>query len=215
MSFVFNFSLEAEECTEAGFVSSNNIKTYPEEAIQDVNREEVLSPEQQSVSSFQSLVICTDYNVYTICDVSIESEPSHSDLIPGIYGGGKKVWECSVDLAAYLFQHHHQLNVTLDSNILELGCGHGIPGITLLQCGYENVVFSDLNADVLQRVTWPNIVRNYAKGIQHARCLGGDWHALSTYFKEQERQFSLVVSAETLYSSQTCDEVRSVCEHHP
>ena len=37
---------------------------------------------------------------YTNKDLSFIDAPS--DLVPGVYEGGMKTWECSIDLAAYL-----------------------------------------------------------------------------------------------------------------
>jgi hypothetical protein len=35
---------------------------------------------------------------------------------------------------------------------LEIGCGHGLPGICLLKRGFETVIFSDFNEEVTSRV---------------------------------------------------------------
>ena len=48
------------------------------------------------------------------------SESGASDLLPGIYEGGLKIWECAVDLARLLEQEE------IDGKcVLELGCGAG------------------------------------------------------------------------------------------
>ena len=50
-----------------------------------------------------------------------DTATTDSDLISGVYEGGKKVWECSVDLL------NHIDNLSDDSlrdkRVLELGCG--------------------------------------------------------------------------------------------
>lgn len=46
-----------------------------------------------------------------------------SDLIPGVYEGGLKSWECSVDLAAYLADTVH-CNEIRGSRILEVAVHH-------------------------------------------------------------------------------------------
>lgn len=45
---------------------------------------------------------------------------AESDLVSGVYEGGLKVWECSLDLVDYIYA-----NASLFENktILELGCG--------------------------------------------------------------------------------------------
>lgn len=48
------------------------------------------------------------------------AESGASDLVPGIYEGGLKIWECAVDLARQLERED------VDGKcILELGCGAG------------------------------------------------------------------------------------------
>ena len=48
------------------------------------------------------------------------SECGASDLVPGIYEGGLKIWECAVDLARLLERED------IDGKcVLELGCGAG------------------------------------------------------------------------------------------
>jgi hypothetical protein len=87
---------------------------------------------------------------------------STTDLIPGVYEGGLKVWECSVDLCRFLasvIEKTRHTGVNLDDSVeantdldaitqavkmsispggstLELGCGHGLPGCLILR---ENV----------------------------------------------------------------------------
>eukprot|EP00977_Amphora_coffeiformis_P025815 scaffold22361_cov184-Amphora_coffeaeformis.AAC.3 len=69
----------------------------------------------------------------------IDRLPSN-DLVPGIYEGGLKVWESSVDLVRYMHQEQGLAlpwmvsavetsdNVaTTPIRCLELGCGHGLP----------------------------------------------------------------------------------------
>lgn len=53
-----------------------------------------------------------------------------SDLVPGVYEGGFKVWEGSIDLVNHLVAQQVQLK---DLRVIELGCGHGVPGIHALQ----------------------------------------------------------------------------------
>jgi len=70
-----------------------------------------------------------------------------TDIIPGIYEGGLKVWECSIDLCYYLAEqlNHiynnnnvHENNgieqaLSMNGSTLELGCGHGLPGCLILR----------------------------------------------------------------------------------
>ena len=69
--------------------------------------------------------------------------------IPSSWGrsGGFKLWECSVDLAQHLCKEYSLDNLfsnktdpNLDlvgKRVLELGCGHGLPGIVPLLAGAD------------------------------------------------------------------------------
>lgn len=116
--------------------------------------------------------------------VVIESDETaldkESDIIPGVYEGGYKVWECSVDLAIFILQRKCQLPLEATGRVVELGCGHGFPGIAALKVGYKKVLFSDLNAEVIDQATWPNIFLNCRDNMSEVKCYSGDWDALST-----------------------------------
>ena len=50
-----------------------------------------------------------------------------TDLVPGQYEGGLKIWECSEDLVSYLSLSRAQ--DLPGKRVLELGCGAGLPGL--------------------------------------------------------------------------------------
>lgn len=56
----------------------------------------------------------------------------HSDLIPAVYEGGLKIWECTVDLIDYIAHSDLQLE---GKKVLDLGCGAGLVGILALKKG--------------------------------------------------------------------------------
>ncbi|WAQ90836.1 hypothetical protein PtA15_13A235 [Puccinia triticina] len=81
---------------------------------------------------------------------TLDSLQSSSDLIPGVYEGGFKTWECSLDLATHLgpifekladlFSDPTRLTVDHIENrpdldapyrILEIGCGTAVPTVSL------------------------------------------------------------------------------------
>jgi hypothetical protein len=108
---------------------------------------------------------------------SAPTTSSSTDLVPGVYEGGMKVWECSIDLCQWLSDNPYILPNR--GYVLELGCGHGLPGCWIvanaLRQSYEqqqqrrdkkpsqidiNVCWSDYNKFCLERVTIPNLLLN-------------------------------------------------------
>ncbi|KAF7376652.1 hypothetical protein MSAN_00082000 [Mycena sanguinolenta] len=89
-----------------------------------------------------------------------------SDLVPGIYEGGLKTWECSLDLVGYLDGlRDPNSSYFSGKRILEVGCGTGIPSVYLLSCLFSenstvnaHLVLQDYNASVLELITFPNII---------------------------------------------------------
>eukprot|EP00042_Codosiga_hollandica_P020293 m.65298 g.65298 ORF g.65298 m.65298 type:complete len:218 (+) comp49785_c0_seq4:1-654(+) len=79
-----------------------------------------------------------------------------SDLVPQMYEGGMKVWECCSDLIEFLqtsqlLRPHH--------TVLEVGCGAGLPGVFAARLGCT-VHFQDFNDEVLVQVTAPTLFLN-------------------------------------------------------
>ncbi|KAH7878437.1 uncharacterized protein C8R40DRAFT_1037811 [Lentinula edodes] len=91
-----------------------------------------------------------------------------SDLVPGVYEGGMKTWECSLDLVDYL--HASLKDGDLEGKrVLELGCGTGIPSLYLLQKIFSlpstesalersAIHLQDYNPSALELVTFPNVL---------------------------------------------------------
>ena len=142
--------------------------------------------------------------------------PHESDLVPGSYGGGYKVWECSLDLVEYVLalppsDFIKSVSPRMQSDgvkILELGCGHGLPGLaSFVHLNGESLYLADLNDGVLEDVTWPNILLNCThERSQNIQCLSGDWLRLPERLMREEgsRPFDVILSAETLYTQENC-----------
>jgi predicted nicotinamide N-methyase len=63
---------------------------------------------------------------------------NETDLVSGLYEGGLKIWDCSIDLVNYLGQNPE---LAKDKKVLELGCGQGLPGIMALRhCNADMIV---------------------------------------------------------------------------
>ena len=115
----------------------------------------------------------------------IMEDGGKTDLIPGVYEGGLKVWECSIDLCRYLSSQCKAMENGMPNDVqralsdggstLELGCGQGLPACFILReiiaqdeeaslsSAKEvspHVWFTDYNSFVLRDVTMPNIWLN-------------------------------------------------------
>jgi predicted nicotinamide N-methyase len=82
----------------------------------------------------------------------------NADLVPGKYEGGLKLWECAVDLVETLRREIQDGQLSFrGKRVLELGCGHGLPGILACIKGATGVDFQDFNAEVLRSLTIHNV----------------------------------------------------------
>ncbi|NXX56090.1 MET18 methyltransferase, partial [Scopus umbretta] len=86
-----------------------------------------------------------------------KSVSSHSDLIPGVYEGGLKIWECTFDLIDYISEAEIPFT---NKTVLDLGCGAGLLGIVALRGRAEKVHFQDYNSTVIDEITVPNVAAN-------------------------------------------------------
>jgi SAM-dependent methyltransferase len=114
---------------------------------------------------------------------------------------GYSVWECSVDLAAYLAS---TTDLVANKRVLELGCGHGLPGIMCSVNQASTTVFQDLNLAVLREVTLPAVALNVIDSARRrtVRFVAGDWTSLLQRLDDPQllgrESFDLVLAAETL-----------------
>jgi predicted nicotinamide N-methyase len=164
-------------------------------------------------------------------------EYQNTDLVPGVYEGGLKVWECSIDLCRYLQDN----SILVEGSVLELGCGHGLPGCWVLNQALSrqnlstSVIFSDFNEFVLNDATIANIVLNTQKGSddkkelasrlsRHAALGAGDWNIMSRQFSQgseylpsmvpKDGRFDFILAAETTYSTAAAvDTARLLVKH--
>jgi 2-polyprenyl-3-methyl-5-hydroxy-6-metoxy-1,4-benzoquinol methylase len=139
------------------------------------------------------------------------------DVVPGLYEGGAKVWECTADLLA-LFAGPAPAAPALaarllGARVLDLGCGGGLLGAAALLGGAAEVTFQDLNAPVLLELAAPNVARNAGAGATaRATLLAGSWGDMLGALRgggggggggdagaHLRRGFDVVLSSETLY----------------
>lgn len=146
------------------------------------------------------------------------SNSIHSDLIPGVYEGGLKVWECAFDLVEYLAKSEIQFS---GKRVLELGCGAGLPAIFTLMKGAENVHFQDYNPQVIDYVTIPSVLLNInltsptadLTTLTNSKCkfYSGDWSTLTQLIPL--RQYDIILTSETIYSSSSQPKLLAALKH--
>ncbi|KAG6793277.1 hypothetical protein POTOM_002475 [Populus tomentosa] len=153
----------------------------------------------------------------------------NSDLVPGVYEGGLKLWEGSLDLIKALQAEVRNGHLSFSGKrVLELGCGHGLPGIFAFLEGASAVHFQDFNAEVLRCLTIPNVNANLSEKLSPStsedassdtegelRFFAGDWsqvHQCLPHANKKEKDLScssghsphsgydIVLMAETIYS---------------
>uniref|UniRef100_A0A383V6Z2 protein-histidine N-methyltransferase n=1 Tax=Tetradesmus obliquus TaxID=3088 RepID=A0A383V6Z2_TETOB len=148
-----------------------------------------------------------------------EPELQASDLVPRKYEGGFKLWEGAVDLCNFLIQQHQLTPQLLQEQtprtslrgkkVLELGCGHGLPGI-LCQLAGATVHYQDFNKQVITSLTIPNVRANLARleqGVcrEGARYFAGDWEAVGHMMAMHGLggYYDIILTAETIYSRES------------
>ncbi len=145
---------------------------------------------------------------------SVHKGLKHSDLIPKVYEGGYKVWECSVDLLQFLMEKNAEINFS-GKRVVEMGCGQGLPGIWALLHGAE-VYFQDYNKEVLEEATLPCIQHNIqlngcdaSKVMANCKLVSGDWaelmHTLGV-------KFDYILTSETIYNQANYAALHDFCK---
>ena len=206
-------SLQLCEHVTLYYVTSNQLKTLLDSGESDEQDLNLKSGTESEVitrlgSELGPLVGITDLE--------------HSDLIPGVYEGGMKIWECAYDLIDYLATEQNSIPLC-GSRVLELGCGIGLPGIFALLYGAQCVHFHDYNREVLSCLTIPSVLASSISGQPRLRTgqpglktrqtsvtetvasqtkfFFGDWADFATsHSKSGEAPYDIILTSETIYS---------------
>jgi len=141
-------------------------------------------------------------------DLDVVSGAGRVDILPTLYEGGAKVWECTLDLLGYV------RSADVDgARVLDLGCGSGLIGIYALQLGARFVTLQDLNSSVLQEVTSRNLCKSVGREVGETRAslLAGDWESMLAALQSEPpsllipaskhltEKYDVILSSETLY----------------
>ena len=136
--------------------------------------------------------------------------PGGRDIVRGLYEGGAKVWECTLDVERWIATSAEALaSVSGASIAVDLGCGAGLLGCAVQRGNpHARVVFQDRNTAVIKEVTWPTIQLNGGlASLRSAVLLAADWERMSADVRAGSPDVGwlrgavdLVVSSETLYA---------------
>ncbi|GMS89807.1 hypothetical protein PENTCL1PPCAC_11982, partial [Pristionchus entomophagus] len=147
-----------------------------------------------------------------VCQSSFANDASlkdleRSDLTTHVYEGGFKVWECARDLCELIEQ---EPEIVKGKNVLELGCGAGLPSIVALKEGAETVLMQDFNGPVLECFTLENVRLN---GLDTGRChfVAGPWTQLRETVPE--RSADVILSSETIYNENDYESLHDSIAH--
>eukprot|EP00871_Galdieria_phlegrea_P002331 jgi/Galph1/3099/GphlegSOOS_G1793.1 len=133
---------------------------------------------------------------------------NNRDIIGGVYEGGFKLWEGSVDLVLFLFKN---LDLSLYKTGIELGCGHGLPGIFSLQEGI-NMDFLDYNREVIREVLFPNLLlNNCLEAASDSLFFAGDWTCL--LHQGLCERYDLILGSEIMYRTETFHTLTECLQH--
>lgn len=154
-------------------------------------------------------------------DVVKKSITSNSDLIPGVYEGGMKIWECTFDLIRYFKDEDVDFE---GKRVLDLGCGAGLLGLFCLRRNAEAVHFQDYNGTVIEEITIPNALVNCddspkdtdgepggkrikksdvkAGLLSKCRFFSGEWSSFAKLMQNQAppMKYDVIVTSETTYN---------------
>jgi predicted nicotinamide N-methyase len=118
-------------------------------------------------------------------------------------GLGCTVWDGSIALAKMFENDLETIENLKRSNILELGAGCGLVGLTLLHLGAKFVLLTDME------VCLPTLNENVFKNTQtsmrdRVQVMPYVWGEVTTVLTKRQGKFDIIVAAEVLY-----DEVNS------
>ncbi len=136
------------------------------------------------------------------------------DVVSGVYEGGFKLWECSLDLSRLIISHSHAIPKKSAGEpvyVLDLGCGNGLLGTTAMMKSEDiRVSFHDLNKDVIDQSTINTVALNslkYGKAIENgdkrARFFFGPWNksTIDMLTDNGKQRYDVILTSETLYNN--------------
>lgn len=144
--FKFNFNIENNK--EFDEITSKDSKNEVKSICKESTEIKISSDQFEAIAETLKTAKLNIFSLEThdlnigyvaLSDDVIESS-HHTDLIPAVYEGGFKIWECTYDLAEFLAKNSKEI---VDKNVCDLGCSAGILGILSLANEAKHVDFQD------------------------------------------------------------------------
>lgn len=229
--FKFDFQVGDNNEQDMGHQNSDNAEMKDSGFVQPERltaQMPMVQPEAEEIEAVMVEDFTFKKRVFLGETTALRGVVQDSDLQPSIYEGGFKVWECGIDLAQHLIQMSGVPNgvsnkrtiSVVGKNVIEVGCGHGLPGIYCLQQGARHVCFQDLNKEVLEHCTFQNIRLNcgefarteFFENTDKLSVFCGDWNVakLAEMMVDaipssagEKKGYDLLLTSDTLYSSKT------------
>jgi SAM-dependent methyltransferase len=202
--FKFTFAVEEETPVNQHESDSHSWAPTVEAQMLSISPSSADSLKQRLLHPY-GLIQCIWEEDASLEDDRLDDIISFSDLERDVYEGGLKLWECALDLLDSLQTLCPEAS---GLNVLELGCGHGLPALSLLKRGANRAVFQDFNAQVLETVTAANLVSNLdPEMLSRCALVAGDWRdprlAELILSALEERGADLILTSETIYNLAT------------
>ncbi|CAG9865312.1 unnamed protein product [Phyllotreta striolata] len=217
--FKFNFLCEKEnEHSTEPDLDRQEVFQHSEEICPEPNPQELNDIPKNTIECNDVVInyLCPNSLLDTLKDKKLnesilQAEENHSDLLPAVYEGGLKVWECTYDVLQYFEEAQIDFNNKL---VLDLGCGSGILGIYAL---LKNATcwFQDYNVDVINNITIPNVSLNSEDLMDRSKFFSGDWKYFVDLMKEKysDRKFDCIITSETIYNTNYYTKLHRVFEN--
>jgi SAM-dependent methyltransferase len=232
MSFSFNFVVNEDGDDENAIQIGTTTTTTEEEEEECIQlrpaKQHILS--QEHISKLQSTILSQSKidtisfgeielkkvtlqdNSFSSIDCEFVNDLKKTDLISGLYEGGFKLWECSIDVIRYLMQQQSNSSSGIDlknKRVLECGCGHGLPGLYSIEKG-ATVDFQDYNWEVIEYLTMANVLLCNQQTMD-SQFYSGDWKSLIELIPAQS--YDLIVTSDTLYHTHSHDKLYKFMKH--
>eukprot|EP00927_Polykrikos_kofoidii_P031289 TRINITY_DN26936_c0_g1_i1.p1 TRINITY_DN26936_c0_g1~~TRINITY_DN26936_c0_g1_i1.p1 ORF type:complete len:371 (+),score=70.03 TRINITY_DN26936_c0_g1_i1:111-1223(+) len=158
------------------------------------------------------------WEIRVVQRLDVLDDPTNVDADSGV-----KVWEGGVDLAGHILEVE---DVPVGAVALELGAGHGLPGIVLAaRRGAARVDFHDLSIDVLRGVTATNVAANcqlliettsaataVAPKVAAVRFLVGDWVQFRAAAQAAGLVYDVILAAEAIYRADAYADIADILQ---